>query len=140
MPFVTSFVTLTPEREGGGHTDFVSEPNLWTQHPAERFVISLKSSHHYSKNAADVEVTSIVRSSIPLPPVMTAAVAATAVAGTSSAPVLGADIRPVIRSLFADFGSPSATRPNPAGPSNPQGTELSADTFYVSQKMDFETL
>ncbi|GJY75357.1 hypothetical protein Tco_0480473 [Tanacetum coccineum] len=140
VPFVTSFVTLTSKHEGGGHTDSVSEPNLRTQHLAERFLISLDSSHHSSTNVIDVKVTSIVRSSIPPPSVITTVVAATAVAGTSSALVLGAGIGPVIRSLFADSGSLSAARPDPAGPSNPQGTELSADTFYVSQKMDSETL
>nr|GEY04167.1 hypothetical protein [Tanacetum cinerariifolium] len=77
MPFVTSFVTLTPEREGGGHIDSVFKPNLRTQHQAERFVISSESSHHSSTNAADAEVTSIVRSAILTPPVMTADIAAT---------------------------------------------------------------
>ncbi|GJV95202.1 hypothetical protein Tco_1546779 [Tanacetum coccineum] len=131
--FFTSFVTLTPEREGGGHTDFVFEPNLWTQHPAKRIVISSNSSHHYSTNAADVEVTSIVRSSILPHPVMTVAVAATDVAWLPLLLLfLGGGVWPVIQSLFADSASPSAVRPDLAGPSNPQGTELSADTFYVS--------
>ncbi|GKF35713.1 hypothetical protein Tco_0112471, partial [Tanacetum coccineum] len=35
MPFVTSSVTLTPERKGGGHTDSVFGPNLRTRHPAK---------------------------------------------------------------------------------------------------------
>nr|GEX42408.1 transposase (putative), gypsy type [Tanacetum cinerariifolium] len=74
MPFVTSSVTLTPH-------------NLQTQHPAKRFVISSESSHHSSTNAADVEVTFISRFSISPSPVMTAAVAATAVAGISFAPI-----------------------------------------------------
>ncbi|GJZ66501.1 hypothetical protein Tco_0623197 [Tanacetum coccineum] len=78
-----------------------------TTHPAKRFVISSDSSHHYSTNGADVEVTSIVRSSILPPPVMIAIVAATAVAGTSSALVLGAGTEPVIQSLFTDSTSPS---------------------------------
>ncbi|GKC71338.1 hypothetical protein Tco_1117221, partial [Tanacetum coccineum] len=133
--FVTYSVTLTLEREGGGHTDFVFRPNLRTHHPAERFVISSDSSHHSSTNAADVEVTSIVRSSILPPPVMTTVVAAIAVVGTSSAPVFGAGIGPIIQSLFADSASPSATGLDPAGPSNPRGTKLSADTFYVCRSM-----
>ncbi|GJT87346.1 hypothetical protein Tco_1069063 [Tanacetum coccineum] len=139
VPFVTSSVTLTPERKGGGHTDYVFGPNLRTHHPAERFVIFSDSYHHSSTNA-DVEVTSIVRSSIPPPPVMTAAVAATAVAGTSPAPVLGAGIQPVIHSLSADSASLSKVGPNPVVPSNPRGIELSTDTFYISQEMDSETL
>nr|GFA07795.1 hypothetical protein [Tanacetum cinerariifolium] len=36
VPFVTSFVTPTPEREGGGHTDSITGPNVRTQKPAER--------------------------------------------------------------------------------------------------------
>ncbi|GJU53402.1 hypothetical protein Tco_1227116 [Tanacetum coccineum] len=138
MPFVTSSVTLTPERKGGGHTDSVFGPNLCTHHPAERFVISSDSSHHSSTNAADVEVTSIVRSPIPPPLVMTAPVATTAVASTSYVPEAG--IGPTIQSLFADSASPSATGPNTTGPSDPHGTEISADTFYISKEMDFETL
>ncbi|GKF80149.1 hypothetical protein Tco_0238751, partial [Tanacetum coccineum] len=107
VPFVTSSVTLTQEY----------------------------SSHHSSTNVADAEVTSIVRSPIPPPPVMTAAVAS-----TSSAHVLRAGTEPAIQSLFADFASPSAARPDTAGPSDPRGTEISADTFYISQEMDSETL
>nr|GEY67367.1 transposase (putative), gypsy type [Tanacetum cinerariifolium]GEY67634.1 transposase (putative), gypsy type [Tanacetum cinerariifolium] len=128
------------EREGDGHANYVSGPNLQTQHPAMRFVISLDSSHHSSTNAADDEVTSIVRSSISPPPVMNAAVAATAVASTSSAPVLGAGIQLVIQSLFVDSTSLSTAEPGPASPSSPRGIELSADTFYISQEMDSETL
>ncbi|GJX44168.1 hypothetical protein Tco_0260844 [Tanacetum coccineum] len=67
-PFVTSFVTSTPERKSGGRTDSISELNLRTQHPAERFIIFSDSSHHSSANAVDDEVTSIVRSSVPPPP------------------------------------------------------------------------
>ncbi|GJT96841.1 hypothetical protein Tco_1092359 [Tanacetum coccineum] len=138
--FVTSSVTLTPEREDDGHTDSVFWPNLLTQHPAERFVISLDSSHHSSTNAADAEVTSIVNSPILPPLVITATVATTAVAGTSSAPVTGAGTGLAIQSLFADSASPSAARPDTAGPSDPCGTEISADTFYISQEIDSETL
>ncbi|GJS67715.1 hypothetical protein Tco_0682280 [Tanacetum coccineum] len=70
-----SLVSRYPPR----HTDSISGPNLGTRHPAERFVISLNSSHHSSTNAEDAEVTSIVRSSVPPPPVLTAAVATTAI-------------------------------------------------------------
>ncbi|GKB40694.1 gypsy type transposase [Tanacetum coccineum] len=86
VPFVTSSVTPTPEREGGGHTDSFSGPNLRIKHPVERFIISSESSHHSSTNAVDDEVTSIVKSSMPPPPVMTAAVATTAIVGVTSAP------------------------------------------------------
>ncbi|GJV63795.1 hypothetical protein Tco_1474623 [Tanacetum coccineum] len=95
VPFVTSSVTLTPERKGGDNTDSISGPNLRTQRPGERFEISSDSSHHSSTNVADVEVTSIVRSPLPPPSVMTAAVAANAIVGASSAPALGAGTEPI---------------------------------------------
>nr|GEX22470.1 hypothetical protein [Tanacetum cinerariifolium] len=173
VPFVTSSVTPTPERERDGNTDSVSGTNLRTQRPSERFVISSDSSHHSSPNAADAEVASLVRFSVPPPPMMnaarvetsraareklengsvrarldsfppvTAAVTTTNVAGASSAPVLGEDAKPVSQvhpNIFADSTSIGATWPDVAGPSNPADTELSVDTFYVSQEMDFETL
>ncbi|GKD89159.1 hypothetical protein Tco_1364666, partial [Tanacetum coccineum] len=77
VPFITSSVTPTPEREIGGRTNSILGPNLRTQHPAERFVISSDPSHHSSANAADDEVTSFVRSFVPPPPVLTAVVATT---------------------------------------------------------------
>ncbi|GJX17002.1 hypothetical protein Tco_0217834 [Tanacetum coccineum] len=119
VTFVTSSVTLIPEREGDGHTDSVFGLNLQTRHPAERFVIFSDFSHHSSTNAAGDEVTYIVRSSAPPPPVMTVVVAATVVVGTSFAPALGAGTEPVHASIFADSASPSAARPDTAGPSHP---------------------
>ncbi|GJX36312.1 hypothetical protein Tco_0247869 [Tanacetum coccineum] len=85
VPFVTSSVTPIPERESGDRTDSIIRPNLRTQHPAERFVISSDYSHHFNANAADDEVTSIVRSSVPPPPILTAAVVTTTIVGTTSA-------------------------------------------------------
>ncbi|GKE32332.1 hypothetical protein Tco_1451654, partial [Tanacetum coccineum] len=116
VPFVTYSMTLTPERGGGGNTDSISGPNLRTQRPSERFV------------------------AVPPPPVMTAAVATTAIAGATSAPVLRADTKLVHRSLFTDYASPNAARTDVAGPSHPTGAEVSTDTFYVSQDMDSKTL
>ncbi|GKF14013.1 hypothetical protein Tco_0055475, partial [Tanacetum coccineum] len=60
VPFVTSSVTPTLEPEEGGRTDSVTGPNLRTQRAAERFVVLSDYSHHFSTNAADDEVTSIV--------------------------------------------------------------------------------
>ncbi|GKA01472.1 hypothetical protein Tco_0674137 [Tanacetum coccineum] len=91
VPFVTSFVIPTPEREGPA--DSVSGTGLRTQHPAERFVISSDSSHDLNANDADDEVTSIVRSSVPPPHVLTAVVVTTIVADASSAPVHESGIR-----------------------------------------------
>ncbi|GKD46693.1 hypothetical protein Tco_1271338, partial [Tanacetum coccineum] len=85
-------------------------------------------------------VTSIVRSPIPPPSVMTLAVATTAVAGTSFAPILRAGPELVHASIFTDSASPSAVGLDTARPSNPCGTEIFANTFYVSQEMDSKTL
>ncbi|GKC96011.1 hypothetical protein Tco_1161453 [Tanacetum coccineum] len=118
VPFITSSVTPTPEREGGGNIDFVSGLNLRTQIPSKRSFVSP-------------------------PPMMTADVTTTNVVGASSASVLGVGVEPVSQvhpSIFADSASIGTTGPNVAGPSIPAGTELSADTFYVSQEMDFVTL
>ncbi|GKB41476.1 hypothetical protein Tco_0886418, partial [Tanacetum coccineum] len=84
MPFVTSSVTLTLEHEGGDNTDSISGPNLRTQCPDERFVISSDTSHYSSTNVADVEVTSIVRSHLSPPRVMTAIVTTTVVSSIQS--------------------------------------------------------
>nr|GEV45611.1 integrase, catalytic core [Tanacetum cinerariifolium] len=97
--------TLTLEHEGGGNTDSISGPNLHTHRPSERFVISSESSHHSSRNAADAEVTSLVRSPVPPPPVMTTAVFTTAIAGATSAQVLGEGTEPVHHSRFVDSAS-----------------------------------
>ncbi|GKB26158.1 hypothetical protein Tco_0865559 [Tanacetum coccineum] len=140
IPFVTSSVTPTPERKSGGRTDSITGPNLRTQHPAERFVISSDSSHHSSANVADDEVTFIVRSSVPPPPVLTAAVATTAIAGATSAPVHESGTGPVQRIIFRDSASPSTAGVDIAGPSQPAGAEVFTDTFYISQEMDSETL
>ncbi|GJX56320.1 hypothetical protein Tco_0286217 [Tanacetum coccineum] len=105
VPFVTSSVTLTLEREGG-----------------------------------DAEVTSLVRSPVPPPLVMTATVATTDIASATSALVLGAGTEPAHHSLFTDSASPSVAGPDVAGPSHPAGAEVSTNTFYVSQDMDSKTL
>nr|GEU30557.1 hypothetical protein [Tanacetum cinerariifolium] len=118
IPFVISFVTLTLEHEGGGNTDFISGPNLHTHRPSERFVISSEPSHHSSRNAADAEVTSLVRSPVPPPPMMTAAVSTTAIAGATSAQVLREGTEPVQHSRFVDSASTGAGGSDTTGPSN----------------------
>nr|GEY89053.1 reverse transcriptase domain-containing protein [Tanacetum cinerariifolium] len=123
VPFVTSSVTLTQERESDGRTDSISETNLQTWHPAERFVVSSDSSHHSSTNAVDDEVTSIVRSPVPPPPVMAATIATTAIASVTSASVLGVRTEPSRRSLFRDSASPCTARVDIIGPSQPAGVE-----------------
>ncbi|GKA61393.1 hypothetical protein Tco_0760800, partial [Tanacetum coccineum] len=80
VPFVTSFVTLTLEREGGECTDSVTGPNLRTQHPAKR-------------------------SLVPDPLIMTTVVATTVVADTSSVLVPKAGDEPVHARIFTDSTS-----------------------------------
>nr|GFD00174.1 hypothetical protein [Tanacetum cinerariifolium] len=55
VPFVTSFVTPTLEREGGGCMKSIIGPNLWTQKPLKRFVIFSDSPHEPNTNATDDE-------------------------------------------------------------------------------------
>ncbi|GKD85587.1 hypothetical protein Tco_1356741 [Tanacetum coccineum] len=143
VPFVTSSVTLTAEHEGGGDTDSIFGPNLRTQRPSERFVISSDSSHHFSANAADVEVTSFVRSSVFPPLMMTAADTTTIIIGPFSAPILGAGAKQVTQvylGLFVDSAFIGAIGPDITCPSNLAGTEFFAVAFYVFQEMDFKTL
>ncbi|GJS93902.1 hypothetical protein Tco_0800870 [Tanacetum coccineum] len=64
LPFVTSFVSATPEREGGDHTESVTRHNLRTIGAPQRFVISSYSSHHSGANVAEAEVDSLARSSV----------------------------------------------------------------------------
>ncbi|GJT30905.1 hypothetical protein Tco_0911180 [Tanacetum coccineum] len=140
LPFITSSVSLMPEREEDGRTDSATGPVLRTQHPAERFVVLSDSPYHSSLNAAGAEVSSVARSLIPDPPVMTTAVATTIVANTYSVLVPRAGHEPVYASIFTDSTSAGTVGPDIAGPSQPLGTELSTDTFFVSQDMNSETL
>nr|GEW13451.1 hypothetical protein [Tanacetum cinerariifolium] len=66
LPFVTAFVSTTPEREDEAHTDSMAEPNLRTIGDSQRFVISSDSSHHSGTHVAEAEVDSFVRSYIPV--------------------------------------------------------------------------
>nr|GEU33829.1 hypothetical protein [Tanacetum cinerariifolium] len=65
LPFVTSSVSATPEREDKSLADSVPGPNLQTIGAPQRFVISSDSSHHSGANIAEAEVDSIIRSSAP---------------------------------------------------------------------------
>ncbi|GKB82093.1 hypothetical protein Tco_0948988 [Tanacetum coccineum] len=66
LPFITSFVSATPEHEGGDHTDSVTGLNLRTIGASQRFVISSDSSHHSGTNVAEAKVDSLIRSSVPI--------------------------------------------------------------------------
>ncbi|GKF06294.1 hypothetical protein Tco_0036962 [Tanacetum coccineum] len=66
LSFVTSSVSVIPEREGGDHTDSVAETNLQTVNAPQRFVISSESSHHSGADVAEAEVDSLVMYFVPI--------------------------------------------------------------------------
>nr|GEX39763.1 reverse transcriptase domain-containing protein [Tanacetum cinerariifolium] len=66
LPFVTSFVSTTPEREGGDHTELLAGANLRTIRALQRFVIYSDSSDHSGVNIAEAEVDSVVRTPLPI--------------------------------------------------------------------------
>ncbi|GKA71845.1 hypothetical protein Tco_0778061 [Tanacetum coccineum] len=71
LPFITSSVSVTPERESEDQTDSMVGANLRTITAPPRFVISSDSSHHSGANIAEAEVDSFARPSIPLMTVAT---------------------------------------------------------------------
>ncbi|GKD29662.1 hypothetical protein Tco_1240440 [Tanacetum coccineum] len=56
LPFVTSSVSATPEREDEVHTDSATGLNFRTIGAPQRFVISSDSSHHSGANIAEAEL------------------------------------------------------------------------------------
>ncbi|GJW36404.1 hypothetical protein Tco_0059324 [Tanacetum coccineum] len=81
LPFVTSSVYATPEREDEHLADSVTGLNLRTICALQRFVISSYSSHHSGTNIAEAEVDSITRFAAPI--IATAVTATTDVATTT---------------------------------------------------------
>ncbi|GKC41645.1 hypothetical protein Tco_1059367, partial [Tanacetum coccineum] len=71
LPFVTSSVSATPEREDEVHTDSATGLNIRTIGAPQRFVISSDSSHHSGANITEAEVDSFARPSVPLMTVAT---------------------------------------------------------------------
>ncbi|GJT86387.1 hypothetical protein Tco_1068104 [Tanacetum coccineum] len=123
LPFVTSSVSVTPEREDEHLADFVTGLNLRTICAPQRFVISLDFSHHSGANIAKAEVDSIARSAAPIIVTVVTATADVATA-TKEAPAREAPAKP---SLFA-AGSSSAGGTDPA----PGGfSDVSSSDFLV---------
>ncbi|GJT56316.1 hypothetical protein Tco_0991370 [Tanacetum coccineum] len=139
VPFVTSSVTPTPEHKGGEYTDSVSAANFQTKRPAERFIISSDTPHDSNANAADDEVSSVVKSDILDPVVLTTAVATTVVAGTF-VPQPREVNEPTRARIFADSTSAGNVGSDVAGPSQSASNDISSENFYVSLDMDSETL
>ncbi|GJV18602.1 hypothetical protein Tco_1367622 [Tanacetum coccineum] len=121
LPFVTSSVSATPEREDEHLADSVTGLNLRTICAPQRFVISLDSSHHSGANIAEAEVDSIARSAAPIIATVVTATADVATT-TKEAPAKEASVKP---SLFA-VGSSSAggTDPAPGGFSDVSGSDF----------------
>ncbi|GKD63283.1 hypothetical protein Tco_1305391 [Tanacetum coccineum] len=121
LPFVTSSVSATPEREDEHPADSVTGLNLRTICAPQRFVISSDSSHHSGANIAEAEVDSIARSSAPIIATVVTATADVATT-TKEAPAKEAPAKP---SLFA-AGSSSAggTDPVPGGFSDVFGSDF----------------
>ncbi|GJV72027.1 hypothetical protein Tco_1492022 [Tanacetum coccineum] len=71
LPFITSYMSVTPERESEDQTDSMAGANLRTITAPPRFVKSLDSSHHSGANIAEAEVDSFARPSILLMTVAT---------------------------------------------------------------------
>ncbi|GJY94860.1 hypothetical protein Tco_0511221, partial [Tanacetum coccineum] len=98
LPFMTSSMSATPEREEGDHTDSLAEANLRTIGAPQRFVISSDYSHHSGANIAEAEVESFARTSVPLMTMMTTV--------TSTAdPATTAKEKLVESSIFGDGSS-----------------------------------
>ncbi|GJR82767.1 hypothetical protein Tco_0153552 [Tanacetum coccineum] len=132
LPFVTSSVSVTPEREAGDFTDVISGPNVCTIDPSKRFAISSDSSHHSSNNASEAEADSVIRSADPL--VMTEAVTTTDTAVVSShlfLPVTADITLKIGPSTFLDLSSADTLKPDVAGTSQCPGKELSLGSREV---------
>ncbi|GKD34782.1 hypothetical protein Tco_1250291, partial [Tanacetum coccineum] len=118
LPFITSYVSATPEHEGGDHTDSVTGLNLRTIGASQRFVISSDSSHHSGTNVAEAEVDSLIRSSVP---VMTTVTTVTSTVD----PAAVAKEKPVEPSLFGVASSSAGgTDPTPGGFSDRTGSDF----------------
>nr|GFB42946.1 nonaspanin [Tanacetum cinerariifolium] len=61
LPFMTTSISTTRDRDDGSHTDSMARLNLRATRAPPRFVISSDSSHHSGTNVAEAEVNSLVR-------------------------------------------------------------------------------
>nr|GEV27023.1 transposase (putative), gypsy type [Tanacetum cinerariifolium] len=117
LPFVTSFVSATPEHEGEGHTDSVIGLNLRTISTLQRFILYSDSSHHSGANIAEDEADSFVR-----PPILVIT-AATTVTPTAD-PSMVVKEKIVKPSLFSiDFAS-AGTNPAMGGFADLSGSDF----------------
>ncbi|GJQ90643.1 hypothetical protein Tco_0001782 [Tanacetum coccineum] len=134
VPFVTSYVTPIPEHEGSGHIDSVSTANLRTKCPAERFIISSDIPHDSSVNAADDEVSSIVRSIVPDPVVLTMTIATTVMTVTS-VPFPKEGDEPAHASIFADSTFVGTVGTDVTGPSQTADADPTTDSSILVDQL-----
>ncbi|GKE89765.1 hypothetical protein Tco_1567240, partial [Tanacetum coccineum] len=140
LPFVTSSISATPEKDDDDFTDVVTGPNLRTIGPSVRFVISPDSSHHSSTKATEAEVESIPRSADP--PIMTKDVVTTEVVGVSSYLFPKTVVDTSSRfgpDLFLDSDSADTRRSVIASTAQRPGRELSMGSREVDSEALHET-
>ncbi|GJX75693.1 hypothetical protein Tco_0322504, partial [Tanacetum coccineum] len=138
LPFVTSSVFATPEREGDALLDSVTRGNLRSFGQAVRFVISSDSSHHSSTNASGAGVDYVIKSDVP-PPMTTEAVITTSVVNVPLVPIprVADKVTPQVQqSIFHESSFADTIRPDDAGPSHLPEKELSMG----SREVDSENL
>ncbi|GJX93753.1 hypothetical protein Tco_0348339 [Tanacetum coccineum] len=131
LPFVTSSVSATPERDGGNHIDSVIGLNLRTVSAPQRFVISSNSSHHSSANIVEAEVDSFARPSVPI---ITTATTVTLTSGPAAV-VQEKTVKP---SVFA--ADSSSAGGDPGVFSNPTGSDflVSGICAVIDPKFDLQ--
>ncbi|GJY35643.1 hypothetical protein Tco_0421021 [Tanacetum coccineum] len=130
LPFVTSSVSATPEREDEHPADSVTGLNLRTISAPQRFVISSYSSHHSGANIAEAEVDSIARSTAPI--IATVVTVTIDVATTTKE-------APAKPSLFsAGSSSAGGTDPVPGGFSDVTGSDFLVGGIRIVVDPEFD--
>ncbi|GJR77403.1 hypothetical protein Tco_0089768 [Tanacetum coccineum] len=120
VPFITSFVT----------PDSIFCADIRTRHPSERFVISLDSVHDLNADVADDEFSSVVRSVIPDPLIMTATIFTTVIADIPIVLVPKARSELVWPTPFADSVTTGEPNFDTAGPFYTAVAELHGMDYY----------
>ncbi|GKD63060.1 hypothetical protein Tco_1305168, partial [Tanacetum coccineum] len=135
LPFVTSSVSATPEREDEHLVDSVAGLNLRTICAPQRFVISSDSSHHSGANIAEAEVDSIARSSAPIIATVVTATADVATT-TKEAPAKEAPTKPSL--FFVGSSSAGGTDPAPGGFLDVSGSDFLVGGIHTVVDPEFD--
>nr|GEW15409.1 hypothetical protein [Tanacetum cinerariifolium] len=118
LPFVTSFVSTTPEREGEDYIELLAGANLRTIGTPQRFVISLDSSDHSCVNIANAEVDFVVRTSVPIITSATTTTPAADLAAIAKEKLVGSSV------FGVDSPSTGESHPIPGGSSDCTGSDF----------------